>query len=86
MLDSRFFEVYKQGLEPCLESSSCQLFGESNLQACCGLFSIRMWNLEQSDNYVLSVDGSGFESGEVVNCISYNKVKGISKHLFTSAP
>ena len=35
-----------------------------------------MWNLEQNDNYVLSVDGSGFESGEVVNCISYNKVKG----------
>lgn len=40
------------------------------------LFSTRMWNLEQNDNYVLSVDGSGFESGEVVNCISYNKVKG----------
>ena len=35
-----------------------------------------MLNLEQNDNYVLSVDGSGFESGEVVNCISYNKVKG----------
>ena len=36
----------------------------------------RMWNLEQNDNYVLSVDGSGFEPGEVVNCISFNKVKG----------
>lgn len=35
-----------------------------------------MWNLEQNDNYVLSVDGSGFEAGEVVNCISFNKVKG----------
>ena len=35
-----------------------------------------MWNLEQNDNYVLSVDGSGFETGEVVNCISYNRVKG----------
>ena len=35
-----------------------------------------MWNLEQNDNYVLSIDGSGFESGEVVNCISYHKVKG----------
>ena len=35
-----------------------------------------MWNLEQNDNYVLSVDGSGFETGEVVNCISFNKVKG----------
>lgn len=37
---------------------------------------LRMWNLEQNDNYVLSVDGSGFEAGEVVNCVSYNKVKG----------
>ena len=35
-----------------------------------------MWNLEQNDNYILSVDGSGFESGEVINCISYNKAKG----------
>lgn len=35
-----------------------------------------MLNLEQNDNYVLSIDGGGFESGEVVNCISYNKVKG----------
>ena len=35
-----------------------------------------MWNLEQNDNYILSVDGSGFEAGEVVNCISFNKVKG----------
>lgn len=35
-----------------------------------------MWDLEQNDNYVLSVDGSGFEAGEVVNCISFNKVKG----------
>ena len=40
------------------------------------LLSTRMWNLEQNDNYVLSVEGTGFESGEVVNCISYNKVKG----------
>ena len=43
---------------------------------CVNLFSYRMWNLEQNDNYILSVDGSGFESGEVVNCISFNKVKG----------
>lgn len=35
-----------------------------------------MWHLEQNDNYILSVDGSGFEPGEVVNCISFNKVKG----------
>ena len=37
---------------------------------------LRMWNLEQNDNYVLSLDASGFEVGEVVNCISYSKVKG----------
>ena len=41
----------------------------------------RMWNLEQNDNYVLSVDGSGFEPGEVVNCISFNKVKGKTRKL-----
>lgn len=37
---------------------------------------LRMLNLEQNDNYVLSLDASGFEAGEVVNCISYSKVKG----------
>ena len=42
----------------------------------CVVLLCRMWNLEQNDNYVLSVDGSGFEPGEVVNCISFNKVKG----------
>ena len=40
-----------------------------------------MWNLEQNDNYILSVDGSGFEPGEVVNCISFNKVKGKSSRI-----
>lgn len=45
------------------------------------LFSSRMWNLEQNDNYILSVDGSGFEAGEVVNCISFNKVKGKTSKL-----
>jgi len=40
-----------------------------------------MWNLEQNDNYILSVDGSGFEAGEVVNCISFNKVKGKASEI-----
>ena len=43
----------------------------------------RMWNLEQNDNYVLSVDSSGFEPGEVVNCISFNKVKGKTRKTST---
>lgn len=51
--------------------------GRQVLATASGENVVRMWNLEQNDNYVLSVDGSGFESGEVVNCISYNKVKGI---------
>ena len=40
------------------------------------LVLLRMWNLEQNDNYVLQLEGTGFESGEVVNCIAYNKAKG----------
>lgn len=51
--------------------------GRQVLATASGENVVRMWNLEQNDNYVLSVDGSGFEPGEVVNCISFNKVKGI---------
>lgn len=48
------------------------------------MFLFRMWNFEQNDNYVLLVDGSGFESGEVVNCILYNKVKGkVMQEIFS---
>ncbi|XP_028989874.1 intraflagellar transport protein 140 homolog [Betta splendens] len=33
---------------------------------------IRLWDLHQDDNYVLSLDESlGFERGETINCVSY---------------
>lgn len=51
--------------------------GRQVLATASGENVVRMWNLEQNDNYVLSLDASGFEAGEVVNCISYSKVKGI---------
>ena len=35
-----------------------------------------MLDLEQNDNYVLSLEDGGFESGEVINCIAYSKLKG----------
>lgn len=35
-----------------------------------------MWNLDQDDNFALSLDGGGFENGEVVCSIAFNKSKG----------
>lgn len=40
-----------------------------------------MLDLEQNDNYVLSLEGSEFESGEIINCIAYSKVKGEWVHV-----
>lgn len=37
----------------------------------------RLWDLEREDNYVLSLDESlGFETGEMINCVTYCAVKG----------
>ncbi|KAG7227762.1 hypothetical protein INR49_013556 [Caranx melampygus] len=34
--------------------------------------TIRLWDLEQDDNYILSLDETlGFERGEMINCVSY---------------
>ncbi|XP_071318478.1 intraflagellar transport protein 140 homolog [Trachinotus anak] len=34
--------------------------------------TIRVWDLEQDDNYILSLDETlGFERGEMINCVSY---------------
>uniref|UniRef100_H3D5J6 Intraflagellar transport 140 n=1 Tax=Tetraodon nigroviridis TaxID=99883 RepID=H3D5J6_TETNG len=40
--------------------------------------SIRLWDLEREDNYVLSLDESlGFETGETINCVTYCAAKDI---------
>jgi len=36
----------------------------------------RMWHLDQDDNFALSLENGGFEKGEFVNSISFNKSKG----------
>ncbi|XP_019363179.1 PREDICTED: intraflagellar transport protein 140 homolog [Gavialis gangeticus] len=39
---------------------------------------LRLWDLERSENYVLSPDMKlGFEAGECVNCVSYCSAKGL---------
>ncbi|RLV94083.1 hypothetical protein DV515_00013283, partial [Chloebia gouldiae] len=39
---------------------------------------IRFWDLDQDENYVLSLDTQfGFEGGECINCVSYCSAKGI---------
>ncbi|XP_059572178.1 intraflagellar transport protein 140 homolog isoform X3 [Alligator mississippiensis] len=39
---------------------------------------LRFWDLERSENYVLSPDMKlGFEAGECVNCVSYCSAKGL---------
>ncbi|XP_053814088.1 intraflagellar transport protein 140 homolog isoform X4 [Vidua chalybeata] len=39
---------------------------------------IRFWDLDQDENYVLSLDMQfGFEGGECINCVSYCSAKGI---------
>ncbi|KAM7433446.1 hypothetical protein ABFA07_016329 [Porites harrisoni] len=75
--DGSTTEVAKVKLSGQPSKSQIIWAGRQVLATASGENVVRMWNLEQNDNYVLSVDGSGFESGEVVNCISYNKVKGI---------
>ena len=44
-----------------------------------------MLDLEQNDNYVLSLEGSEFESGEIINCIAYSKVKGKWVHVVATS-
>uniref|UniRef100_A0A674PQ19 Intraflagellar transport 140 n=1 Tax=Takifugu rubripes TaxID=31033 RepID=A0A674PQ19_TAKRU len=42
-----------------------------------GEHSIRLWDLEREDNYVLSLDESlGFETGEMIYCVTYCAAKG----------
>ncbi|NXO80980.1 IF140 protein, partial [Sitta europaea] len=39
---------------------------------------IRFWDLDQDENYVLSLDVQfGFEAGECINCVSYCSAKGV---------
>ncbi|XP_048575888.1 intraflagellar transport protein 140 homolog isoform X2 [Nematostella vectensis] len=51
--------------------------GRQLLATATGENIVRMWNLEQDDNYFLSLKGQGFEPGECINCISYNKSKDL---------
>ena len=53
-------------------------------EADCCVFIDRMWDLENEENYILTLDGhSGYDSNETITCIHFCEKKGKkSKHLF----
>ena len=47
-----------------------------NRSDCC-VFIDRMWDLENEENYILTLDGhSGYDSNETITCIHFCEKKG----------
>ncbi|KAK7004477.1 intraflagellar transport protein 140 [Biomphalaria glabrata] len=52
--------------------------GKGVLATVTGETVIRMWDMEQDDNYILSLEGnSSFDVNEIIVCLAYNKETGI---------
>ncbi|KAH9494870.1 hypothetical protein Btru_015870 [Bulinus truncatus] len=52
--------------------------GKGILATATGESVVRIWDLEQDDNYILSLDGnSSFDVNEVIVCLAYNKETGV---------
>ncbi|XP_071962146.1 intraflagellar transport protein 140 homolog [Antedon mediterranea] len=80
MSDGKLQETMKVKLSGKPTDTDCAIVwaGKGLLATASGDCTVRMWDLDKDDNFVLALDPqSGFETGECVNCVSYCKNKEI---------
>lgn len=71
-------EMLKVKLSGRTDEPSITWAGKGVLVSATGEMVIRLWDLEQNDNYVLSLEGhSSYDSNESLLCVGYNPERGI---------
>ncbi|XP_059152845.1 intraflagellar transport protein 140 homolog [Physella acuta] len=71
-------EILKVKLSGKSENPTFIWAGKGILATATGETVVRMWDLDQDDNYILTLEGnSGYNTTETIMCLAYNKESGV---------